>query len=163
MKQHRLAITVVGAIWVAAVLQESISFKVGIFGIHPDFLLIVLTPVSALLPRPRAAMAGFFCGVLHGSMAGANLAHYIISRSIAGFFGAWARGIGFEVNATVMAATGVLLTLIAQTVWMFLAAPPGLASFLGDTIGSAMYNGVLAMLAYLLLRRILNPNARKGL
>lgn len=89
-------------------------------------------------------------------MAGANLAHYAVSRTVAGFAGASSRAIGFEINIAVVGVTAALMTLVAQTVFMFLAAPKGIAAFLGDTIGSAVYNGVLAIPTYLLLRRVLS-------
>jgi hypothetical protein len=49
------------------------------------------------------------------------------------------------------------LTIVAQLILMFFAPPPGIASFLGATIGSAMVNGVLAVPVHALLRRILGP------
>ena len=163
MNKRRLTITAIVSIWLAAILQQAVAPRLSILGMRPDFLLVVLTPLSLWVPRSTAAILGFFCGFFQGAAAGANLTHYVISRTVAGFAGSWSRTVGFEINAVVVGVTAFLLTLLAQTVWMFLAAPREVLAFLGDTIGSAMYNGVLAIPVYMLLKRIVNPNARSGL
>lgn len=163
MKPRRMVLTCVFGIWLAAILQISVAPRLALHGFHPDFLLVVLTPISLVTSRPSAAAAGFCCGLVQGALAGANLTHYAATRAIAGFAGSWSRAIGFELNIPFVAATAFLMTLLSQILWMFLAAPQGVATFLGDTIGAAVYNGLLAIPAYLLLKRILKPRARSGL
>jgi hypothetical protein len=91
------------------------------------------------------------------------LAHYIASLTVAGFLGSWSRAIGLHVNWGVAAVTTLILTIVARLFWMFLAGPHEPLKFLEDTIGTAMYNGVLAIPVYMLLQRILNPKVRSGL
>jgi rod shape-determining protein MreD len=158
----RLVIVSIISLWIAAVFQQVLAPRFAIFGVRPDFLLIVLVPLSLFVNRSTAAVLGFFAGLLYGAAAGANLTHYAVSRTLAGFAGSWSKATGLELNLVVLAITTAIVTVLAQMVWMFLAAPSGVLSFLGDTIGSAMYNGVLAVPFYMLLRRVLVPNARSG-
>ena len=137
--------------------------RLSIFGARPDFLVVFLGCASLFLNRGPGALLGFGCGAFHGAIAGANLAHYAVSRTLGGFLASWSRTIGFELNILVAVATTAVTTLIVGIVWMFLAAPHGVARFLGDTIGSAVYNGVLAIPTYLLLRRAVNSRSRSGI
>lgn len=160
MSARRFAIVAAVSIWIAAALQQTISYRISIGNARPDFFLIVLAPLALWTNRKGGTILGFCCGVVHGAIAGANLTAYAVSRAFGGFVVSWSRQIGFETNTFVVAINAFALTVFSQLVLMFLAAPAGVLSFLGDTIGSALYNGVLAIPVYLLLRRILNPTAR---
>ena len=97
---------------------------------------------------------------MQGALAGANLTHYVISRCIAGFVASWSRRLRFEMTPITVAISVAAVTVVAQIALMFIAAPTGIFGFLGDTIGSAMYNGVIAIPVYALLKRVLNPPVR---
>ena len=163
MRSARFAVVAAIAIWLAAACQQALSPRMSIFGARPDFFLIVLTPLALWSPRRIGTLLGFVCGFVQGATAGANLGGYIVSRVIGGFTVSWSKQIGFQPNVVVIAITAGAATLFCQLVFMFLAPPPGVLSFLGDTIGSALYNGVLAVPVYLLLKRILNPSIHSGL
>lgn len=96
-------------------------------------------------------------GLFYGGPAGANVAHYIISRTITGFAIAAARTMGLEPNAVTAPLATSFGTLFAQFLLLLLAPPNSIPDFLGDTIGSAVTNGVLAMPVFALLNRILGP------
>jgi rod shape-determining protein MreD len=145
------------AIWVGAVLQQSLSSRIGIFGARPDFLLIILSCLSLYASRVGGAFIGFFTGLATGAITGSNMSQYIFSRTLTGFLDAWSRNLGFDPNAIVAAANAFAVTIFAQLILMFFAPPPGIAAFLGATIASAMVNGVLAVPVHALLRRILGP------
>jgi len=163
MIRWQLPVTVIVSIWIAAVLQSALAQHLSIFGCRPDFPLILLANFALILPRGAAALVGFACGFATGAIAGANLTHYIVSRTFAGFCLSWSKAIGIQLNLLFVGLATALTTIFAGILWMFLAAPHGLASFIGDTIGSALYNGVLAVPVYVLLRKILRLNARIGL
>lgn len=148
------------ALWIAAVLQQGLSPQVGLLGAQPDFLLVAVGALGLCLTRPSAAVAGFVAGVLQGALAGANLTHYVVSRTVAGFCTAWSRRLRFESTWLAVFMTIAMTTVVAQLLFMFTAAPRGIAEFLGDTIIQAMYNGVLAIPVYALLKRVLNPPVR---
>jgi len=163
MNRTSLIVTSVVGLWIAIVLQQSVAVKLAIFGARPDFLLLFVVPLSLMTSRAGGATLGFFAGLLHGAATGAFMAQYVASRAVAGFMGSWSRGIGMHVNWGVASVTTIILTVVARLIFMFLAAPPGVLRFLGDTIGSAMYNGVLAIPVYMLLQWVLNPKVRSGL
>lgn len=146
-------------LYVAAALQP-LTLRYALCGLHPDFLLVVLAVLLHFSTRRGGVVLGFVAGVVAGALPGANMAHYVISRTLAGFFGAWARALGFEEGPATAAASAFAITLIAQIALMFLAPPSRLGPFLGATIGSAVVNGVLAIPLYALVSRVLGPNER---
>lgn len=144
-------------LWIAAGLQAGLAPYLTLLGAAPDFPLIVLSVLCLFASRTAATVLGFFTGLLYGALAGANLAHYVISRTITGFGAGWANAIGFEPNLWVSAAAAAIGTLVSQFLLLLLAPPASIPAYLGDTIGSAMVNGVLAMPVYALLNRSLRP------
>jgi rod shape-determining protein MreD len=156
MRGARGIVVAAVALWFGAVLQQSVG-RYGIAGARPDYILVMLSCLCLYASRSGGALAGFFAGLLSGAITGANLTQYIFSRSVAGFADAWARNLGLDANALTAALNSFFMTLVAQLILMFFAPPPGIATFLGATIGSAMVNGVLAVPVHALLRRILGP------
>lgn len=143
------------AIYIAVALQASVAPRIAILGVVPDFGLMIVAVLSLFTSRPVATVSGFFTGAFEGALSGVNLTHYVISRTLVGFFGGSASSFGFQPNAAVAALVTAILTVASQLLLFFLAPPSGIGRFLGDTIGTAMYNGVLAIPVYALLRRIL--------
>lgn len=154
------ALWVVLALWIGAILERSLSPSITIFGARPDFLLLVSIVASLGLSRSGAAMTGFAAGVIQGALIGANLTHYVFSRATTAFVSAWSRQLRFEMGPLAVAVTTALLTIFGRLLFMVTAGPKGIAGFLGDTMGTAIYNGVLAIPVYALLRRVLNPVVR---
>jgi rod shape-determining protein MreD len=147
------------AIWLCAVLQQSLAHRLSIWNARPDFLLVMISCLCLYASRVGGAFIGFFAGVAAGAITGANMTQYVFSRTVAGFVDAWSRNFGFDPGAVVAAANAFFVTIGAQLILMFFAPPPGIVSFLGDTIASAMVNGVLAVPVHALLRRILGPQS----
>lgn len=148
------------ALWIGAILQLACARHLGFFGAEPDFLIVVIACAGFCLDRTPATLTGFAGGLIQGALAGANLTHYVVSRCIAGFFASWSRKLRFEMTWITVAIFVASVTVVGQIALMFIAAPAGIAGFLGDTIGSAIYNGVIAMPVYGLLKRGLNPPVR---
>jgi rod shape-determining protein MreD len=163
MNRKSLIVTSVIGLWVAIILQQAVATRVAIFGARPDFLLLFIVPLSLMTGRAGGATLGFFAGLLQGAAVGAFLAQYVVSRTLAGFAASWSRATGLQLNWGVASVSTILLTLISRLIYMFLAAPPEVMRFLGDTIGSAFYNGVLAIPVYMLLQWVLGPRVRSGL
>ncbi len=147
-------------LWLAALLQFGLARYLAIFGATPDFLMTATIAISLCLPRAPGAATGFAAGVIQGALVGASMAHYVMSRAIAGFVAAWSRGLRFELTPPAVGITAAAVTVFSSLMFLFTAAPRGIVGYMGDTIGSAMYNGVLAMPLYALLRRVLHPTVR---
>jgi rod shape-determining protein MreD len=149
-------------LWAAAVLQHGLAARLSVFGASPDLLLAAMAPI-ALLSRPAGALwCGFFCGLAYGAVAGANLAHYVVSRCLTAFGLSSANLLGIEFSVLAAGVLTALATICAQLLLLFLAPPASIGAFLTATIGSAMYNGVLAMPLYALLRRLFRPKSGLG-
>ena len=162
MSGLRFWITALLVLWLAAVLQIAVATRISLGGFRPDFLLICLVVLSLFGGRLEGAVLGFLAGVLQGALPLSRVGHYIVSRSLTGFFVAWSKKWEYEVGALTAALIAFAGTCLAQLIWMFLAAPPAIGAFLGDTILSAVYNGVLAAPVYALLKRILTSNSPMG-
>lgn len=87
------------------------------------------------------------------------MAHYIVSRTVAAFALASASRSGLSVGILVAGLLCAGMTVVAQLLLLFLAPPRDMLSFIGATIGTAVYNGVLAMPMYSLLRRFAEPRS----
>jgi len=159
MNRVGVGLAIAVGLWFAGGLQQAIAPKLAIAGAHPDFFLISLAAGSLFMGRSQAALLGFLCGLIQGALAGANLMHYVISRSVGGFFAGWSRTTTLEPNAILAAATGFFLTLVSQVLLMFLAPPKQLIPYLTATIIAAAYNGVLVLPVYSLLKRFIRPRA----
>lgn len=143
------------AMWFSAVWQQSAAGTLGVFGLKPDFMFIVIVLV-AIRSRPSvAAVTGFFGGLLQGGPAGANLTAYCLTRMVVAFACAFIARTGLSLNPLSVAGLTVASTAVAQLVLLFLAPPPDIGVFLGATLGTAIYNGVVAGLIDALLRRTL--------
>lgn len=145
------------AIWLSAVLQQSIAHRIDLLTATPDFLLITLSCLCMYSSRAGGALIGFLVGLAAGAITGANLSQFIFSRTITGFLDSWSRSFGLDPNFIAAAVNAFVVTIVAQLILMFFAPPSGIVAFLGATILSAMVNGVLAVPVHALLRRILGP------
>lgn len=146
-------------LWLGAALQQTISPRIDILGARPDFLLTFMSVACLYASRVGGALIGFFTGLAAGANFGANMTQFIFSRTVTGFLDAWFRLFGVDANLFVASINAIFVTVVAQLLQMFFAPPQGIVAFLGATIGSAMYNGVLAVPVYALLRKILGPQS----
>jgi rod shape-determining protein MreD len=149
----------IGCIWVgisllvAAILQQALAPRIPILGGHPDFLLLALALLAYGRPVTTAMTIGFSDGLLMGSMSGANMQHYIASRTLVGFLIGLTSRFQEKPSVGSIGVYAVGAAIVTQLVLMFLAPPHGIAGFLADTIRTAVYNGVLAITVFALLKR----------
>lgn len=147
-------------LFVAAVLQQSLAYRVSFLGARPEFMLVALAVLGMFNGRPGGMVIGFFDGLIVGAASGANLQHYIVSRVIVGLALGWTSSA--ELPRSVPSAGGVACaaTVGAQIVLMFFAPPHSIGAFVADTIRTAVYNGVLAIPVYALLKKFVAPVVR---
>ncbi|MBL8061144.1 MAG: rod shape-determining protein MreD [Chthonomonas sp.] len=144
-------------LWLAAVCQQALPDRLSILGARPDFLLVAVSCLSLLIPAPGSIVIGFFGGLMHSAMIGANLAQYVLSRMLAGFSASRIGELEIEIGSLLAAATTLAITLGAQLIMMFLAPPRSLGGYIGDTIQTAIYNAVIAIPLYAVLSPLLKP------
>ena len=147
-------------LWICTALQIGLSPHWVIWGCQPDFLLIALACLCFYTARAGGSALGFISGLLYGAMVTVNMAGYVISRTLAGFLTGWFNALEMKPNASVAAITAVVVTLIARITLVLLTPPPSLWTFLKATIGSSLYNGVLAIPMYLLVYRLMGTTRR---
>jgi rod shape-determining protein MreD len=143
-------------LWFAGAAQSAVAFQISAGGISPDFPLIVVVTVGLFTDRRSGSILGFLAGVIHGAIAGGHMAAYTITRTVIGFLAGWFNGLEFEGNIAVAFIVTAAATLCTQFTFLLLAPRGAILPFLLATIGSAMYNGVLAIPLYALLKKVLD-------
>ena len=157
MSHAKPYVTLIISFWVAAILQMAVVPRLQLGAAAPDLLLVVALVAAVFFPPSKAAVLGFVAGVLHGGVAGADLAHYAVSRTIVAFAVGYLSGLDLNVKPWYVGLTVLGGTLVAQFLMMIPAPPVEFGSYVTATILSAMYNGVLAIPIYALIRRSLSP------
>ena len=160
MKTSRACVTYGVCLYVFAVLQQAVPERIAIIGARPDFLLLLSITFALLVPRRWGVVVGGVAGLVHGGLAGVSIAAYISSRSLAGFCASWSKDLRYEMNAPAVIVATMVMTLIGELSWLLISPQPGIGAFLGATIGTAVYNGVLAAPLYALLKRVVDPPRR---
>lgn len=161
MNGWRLFVTAM-MLWLCTALQIGLSPHWVVFGCQPDFLLVALACLCFYTARAGGATLGFVSGFLYGAMVTTNMAGYVISRTLAGFMTGWFNALEMKPNAVVASVTAIAVTLLARLTLVLLTPPPSLWPFLKATIGSSIYNGILAIPMYLLVYRLMGTTRRYG-
>lgn len=143
------------SLWIAASLQKGLVPHLAFGGVAPDFLLIVVATLGLFSDVRSGAMLGFFAGLMQGSLCGANLAIYIVSRTICGYLLGWFNSLELVSNPLVAVIAAAAVTVGSQLFVMFWAPPSGISAFLASTAGSAIINGLIGAPVYILMRQIL--------
>ena len=150
------------AVYFSAVLQQAVSHHLAIAGARPDFPLLMMALLCQYTSRSGGALLGFFFGLFHGVLPGANLTHYVLSRTMTGFMVSWSKSLGFEHSLLSNVVSVVSATVFAQVIWMFGAGPSNILGFFGDTIRTALYNGVLVVPMFALITKMMGPPGKSS-
>lgn len=147
-------------LWIAGAAQQAVSFQISFGGVSPDFPLVVIISVGLFFDKRSGAALGFLGGITHGAIAGGHMAAYAVTRTLVGFLTGWFNGMEFEGNTAVAFIVTAAATVFTQLTFLLLNPRGAIFSFLLATIGSAMYNGVLAIPLYALLKRVMDSPRR---
>jgi rod shape-determining protein MreD len=145
------------ALWASAVWQLSLVGQNLFLGIRQEPVLLVVFLVAVRVRPGLAAGFGFVAGLIQGAAVGADLTALALSRTLMAFVVSFVARSGLQIVPIVMGLIAALATAGAQVALMFMAPPPDIGRFLGATLGTAIYNGVVACLLDALLRRTLDP------
>lgn len=154
MNGFNRALAVTALVWTAAVMQAGLGGRLAVFGITPDLNLAVLAPIALTGTLAGSTGVGFLSGWLQGALAGANLGQYVLSRTLGVFLLALVRMADLQIGPALAAGLTVAFTLVVRLIFLFVAPPLSIGEYLGDTIGTAMYNGVIATPIYMALMRL---------
>lgn len=148
------------ALFLAGAIQQAVAIRVAVVGAVPDLVLTVAICTALTSRRAKAAGIGFAGGLIEGALAGANTSAYAISRTLSAFCASWSKALGFELSILAAGVVTFFATILAELTWMFIGLRSGIGGFVAATIGTALYNGVLAMPLFALLRRLAEPPRR---
>ncbi len=153
MNTTRVAIVGAILIWIAGGLQQGIAHQVSIFGSPPDYLLTAAC-ILGLLAEPRLALIfGFACGLVEGSIIGTDIFQFVVTRMLVAWLCSYLVENRFQRNFATASATTVACSLVAGIVIMIITLQSHIGLALKDTMITAVYNGVLALLAYVPIER----------
>ncbi len=153
---------VICGLWLifAGALQASLSIPLSIGFGSPDFLLIAGILLSFRQTSDAACVIGFFAGLLTGSLINQSLFGYCVSRMFACLFSLRLYTLFIGESPVTVAGVTALTTLISGGLFLFLGVPKNLLGHIADTIGSAIYNGALAFLAFGVIRGVSRAPSR---
>lgn len=153
MSKPRLIWVGVLAIWIAGGLQQGIADKVSLFGALPDYLLLAACLLGLLVEPPVALVMGFAAGLIQGAVVGQSMWQFVVTRMAAAWLCSFLAENRLQRNIGSAAIMAVICTIICNLVFMIIALQSNIGSYLKATIITAVYNGVLALLAYVPLER----------
>lgn len=139
--------------YLAALVDQGSSAGQFFGAAGPDCLTVVALVLAALSRPAVGALAGFIAGVLAGGIIGANMAHWVVTRTLAGFFVSLAVKLRLEVNSLIAAVTVLIGVLGSRVAYLLLTSPPDLGPLLLQSVISALASGLLALPVYALLSR----------
>jgi cell shape-determining protein MreD len=142
-------------LWIVGAFQQTLAPKFALGEYQPDFILAFIAPSCLLLSPVAATLLGFFAGMLHGALAGANIAHYVISRTLVCFFLPFAQKLEIEMPPTLAGLLCACAVLTAKLLMIFLAPPTGIMPHLVHAVGDSLYTGVLSAFVYLFMQKVL--------
>ena len=149
------------ALFLAALLQSVYSDSLTFGGAHPDFLLATAI-VGAMFCTPNGgATLGFFAGLLHACLAApphGGFGSLIVTRTLAGFGVGWLEDRIFRDNALIALALVALGTTLAEGLFFIFAPLRNVAHWARGMGLTVLYNTLLAIPLYLLIRRLLGPH-----
>jgi rod shape-determining protein MreD len=141
---------------IAIILQAAFADKIKFFGLKPDLTLVVALTGAMFCEPNGASFLGFMAGLLHASFAapaGGGVGAIIVSRTLICF------GIGllgehlYRDSLRIACLAVTVATLLTEIVFYVIAPQPLVAVWFRHAVGTAVYNALLAVPLYLLLRR----------
>lgn len=153
----RMLVRWVPLVVLASVLQGTFAPAMSIANAYPDFPLLVLATLALWTNPSVAGWAGFTTGLIEASMLDQQVGSLIVSRTLgAALVALLPMVIAPRRVASVLLASALIL-VVCQGLLFLLAPSVGGTTFWGTTGRTMVYNTVLALLVYGLLRRWLPP------
>jgi rod shape-determining protein MreD len=141
-------------LWVGDVLQLGLASHLNYIG-SPDFPLIFAFCLGLFTDRRGACLLGFGAGLVSGALTGADITLFVLTRTLIGFLIGWFSTLDLQLNVAVAAFAVIFGSLAVQLLFLFLGGHHGpLTSYLGGTLASSVYNGVIAVPVYALLNKV---------
>lgn len=140
-------------LWVFGGLQQGIAFHMSVFGVQPDYIFVLACLLGLLGDMRSALIMGFAAGVVEGAIIGTDMWQFALTRMLAAAIGAFLVESRFQRNFGTAAIVTLGSTLLCGLVFMIITLQSNIGGALRATIITAVYNGVLALMAYIPLER----------
>jgi rod shape-determining protein MreD len=153
------------ALIVATILQASIAPYMAIFGVAPNFILLVVV-VLALLEGPVVGCtAGFFGGLALDLLGDSVVGPYALALTLVGYVAGLMEANmfaeGWLLPVTVVAVASLATELVYGIILAFLDVGSSFGTeFVRVMLPSALYNTALAVLLFPLLVRVLRRDTQ---
>jgi rod shape-determining protein MreD len=138
----------------AAVLQGRVAHAIEIRAAEPDLVLVVLTCGGTLLGGEAAIILGFWAGLLTAALFPDTIGSYLASRTIAGAFAGWLQGSVIRDSIAVPPLASLATVFVAECTYALMTPTHDLHVWLVVRGGEMLYNALLAVPVYALLRRL---------
>ena len=155
----RATLVIVCAMILLGAAQGALAHRMTIGQISPDFLIAATAAIGLLLGPTAGTLAGMLAGLAHGSITGVGLGSFMASRALVGCLAGSAKSHVFHDNPLVPLVGGIVGTLVAESVFVLLNPPARLGEWFAPLPLIAIYNGIIAVPTYWVLRRLLISKA----
>ena len=150
----RRGLVAAGLLLAAAILDAGLARHLAIFGARPSFLLVLALSFGLSCRPGFAAVVACLSGIITGGLSGASMTAFAVGRTVVCFFFGFLERVEINVALPLGAALVALGTCVDGMLTMLISPPSDIGGFVRATIGTAVYNGVLAFPVYGLVRRL---------
>jgi rod shape-determining protein MreD len=147
-------VLLIGLLLLAATIQGNLPSWLIFKGARPDLILVVIIVTALTLDPVTGTVIGFVAGFVHGSIVGESVGSFIVSRTIIGFAAGCVTIRLFSENPVVPVVAAGGLTFAGEGLFLLLNPIPDFTTALNIMLAKALYNSLLALIAYWILRRI---------
>lgn len=160
--QTKKAIWLAVSLLLAITLQNTFADSMRIRGAKPDFTLVVALVGAMFCDGNGGAALGFSSGLFFASLAAPPAGGFggiIISRTLTGFGVGWLEERLYRESLQLAIPLVACGTLITEAIYFVIAPQPNFAFWLRHTLGEGLYNCVLTLPIYLLLKRLVGRSS----
>ncbi len=159
----RRALPTIAALFVAVVMQVAIAPNIAIGRAVPNFMLLVVVALALTEGPAAGASAGFVAGVLFDLLGSGPIGPAALVLTVVGYLaGSLSANMfaeGWRLPVTVVLIASLLAELSYGVVLAILGVgQPFWSTFAAVMLPTAVYNGVLALLAFPFLARLLRTD-----
>lgn len=148
-----MSLIIPAALILGVAFQTSVAHRFAVMGAKPDVVLVMVSIFALVRGRNGAAAVGLSAGMLQDLLIGRMIGSSALAKGACGFLvGAMEPNL-YKENPIVPFLVVFFTTVVNEALYGFLAASfdPGLApaaSTLGQLVLGAIYNGLLGVLFY---------------
>ncbi|HLK56921.1 MAG TPA: rod shape-determining protein MreD [Chthonomonadaceae bacterium] len=151
------------ALFLAALVQSAWADAMRFHGAKPDFLVLVALLGAMFCEANESAALGFFAGLLMACLAApptSGFGSLIVSRTLVAFGVGWLEERIFRDNALIAVIVAACGTALAEGLFFVFTPQHHIGHWLRGVGLTTLYNALLALPLYLLIRRCLGPRPR---